>query len=291
MAFKSDQATISKTYPKIIGIDPKSAKLLPYVNLDNEGKEKLKLRVFDEEPKYIMERTNDNGDKYNVMTIELYYRVENSTMNDMVGRIFPLRFYIDDIERPEGRNSGKMQFLNEEGRSAWLFDENDEENMKWWKDKETGNINKNGLKRALNGEVDFMESLNQMLSLRNAFEPFNWKKVAMGDTSELQQAIKQANDWWINKLTTQGKNPSTDFPKFSVLYYVTQKEKDDKTYFIQNQWTGKFTAKDIRKELKRKEDSGYPLKGFYKFENTVTNYLTEFDQSKMVESSPDELPF
>ncbi len=290
MAFKSEQVTVSKTYPKVIGIDPKSAKLLPYVNLDNKGKERLKLHTFDEEPKYISDKVSKDGDKYKSMVIELYYKVENSTISDMIGRIFTLRFYIDSYERPEGRNSGKMQFLNEEGLSAWLFDENDKENMKWWKDKE-GNINQNGIRRALNNEVDFMDALNQMLSVRNAFEPFNWNKILMGDTSEIQQAIKQANDWWTNELTKKGKNPSLDFPKFSVLYYVTQKEKDDKTYFIQNQWTGKFTSNSIIKELKRKEDSGYPLKGFYKFENTITNYLTEFDQSKMTESVSDDLPF
>ena len=64
----------------------------------------------------------------------------------------------------------------------------------------------------------FMEALNQIFSLRNAFEAFNWKKMFAGDYSELQQAIKNANDWWVNKLTSQGKNPSSGFPKFSVLY-------------------------------------------------------------------------
>ena len=271
MAFDRNNATTATSYKLVFGIDPESAKLLPFCNLSNEEKEKYGIPTSKKEQQWIVEKEDNNtGEKYNQAIIELYFKVEKSTLDFMNGKIFPIRYYIGDRERPVGRTSGKMQFINDKAETAWLLSENDE--AKYLTDRE-------GLRRALDGEGDFMDALKQLTNIRNGIYVFNWNKIFSGDFTEVRQTIKDA----LAFLKEKGKTN-----KFSVFYFVRKSQKVDENgipvvddngkevyRYFQGIYTKAFTPNKIRKNV----ESFPPIDAIYEKEGVLTNYLTVFDET------------
>jgi len=285
MAFNAEGTKeIRKPAPLVYGIN-KNAILLPYFNLNNEQKKELGLRVGKNESEYILKKKDkDTGEDYNTLMCELYIKIKDTTLKgteleELHNKIFPVTFFINDIDRPTGPST-KSQYINKIGQSAWLFNENDEENMKWWKDTD-GNINKEGLRRALGGESDFMEALSNLSGFsRGGYEMFDWKKLFNGNFSEIRTSLKDMIEYHRVKSESNEKNKSE--PKSSLLFYIRESEStnnetgESTIYYNQQVWNKAFNPNSIRKELNRTEKAGYPLKGTYQKDGVVTNYLNEF---------------
>ena len=311
MAFNTNTVKETrKPTPLVYGINSNGMILLPYFNLDNAGKSKLGLRTGKKEPKYILKNKNkETGEEYDTLMCELYVKVDNeklvgTNLEELNKKIFPITFFVNNVKRSIGKNSGKYQYINKIGQTAWLFDENDEKNMKWWEDAK-GNINKEDIRITFEGEGDFMEAIGNLSGFsRGGYETFNWKKLFAEDFSEIRTSLKEMVEYHRAK---SEKTKKLSEPRSSVLFYIKESEVidnetgDSTIYYNQRLWNKKFTPNAIRKELKRMSTEGYELKGIYQKNNVVTNYLNEFTESnnftsdtsksQLNDEQDDDLPF
>jgi len=286
MAFNASNATITTDFTLVFGINLKN-KLLPYVNLDNEHKAKLGLKTFENEPVYIVDKQDQNtGASYKQAIIEMYVKLLGSDITEVNEKVYPIRFYVDDIIRPTS-STGKNQYINNDGESNWMPSADSTPDARFMK-------NVDGLRVAYNGEVDFIEAFKEMIGTKSGISISNWKKIFQGDFTEIRQTLVAAKKW-VEDDQKKGEK------LFALLYYVTSKEKVDdygniKKYFTQNIYLKAFNDKLIRKTINSNEEKGYTLKGFYKNDNVITNYLSVFNPSdyqdnENIRNNGNELPF
>jgi len=285
MAFNKDTAKQTKQIPLVYGINIKGFELLPHVNLDNNSKKKLGLRVFNDEPEYVVIKKNkETGEKYKSAIIELYVKfnnpklVEDEQLKDLNGTIYPIRFYIDNFARPIGKNSGKTEYVNELEETGWLLDENDTESKHFMSDL-------TNLRVAFNGESKFIDALRKMFNVRTGgFERWDIKKLFNNNFSQIKEDIKGITEAYPNH-------------KFSMLMIVKSTEKENeetgdiKTFYSQQLYTKAFTPNKIKEEIEK-----WAPKGTFMVDGKINNYLTLFDpfniDNKNDEiNSGDDLPF
>ena len=286
MAFNTNTVQKQKNQQLFYGIGIKSFSLLPYVNLDNEGKKKLGLRTFENEPEYVIKKKDKEGNSFTQSIIELYIRLDNdklkedNLLKDTNGTVYPIRFYIDDVEAPMSQK-GNYCFLNNNGNFAWGPSLEEASKVSYIDNTE-------GLSRAFIGESDFLKTLRNLFNIkRGGFSRFNVKKFFNGDFSELKKDIKSAIEAYPDN-------------KITLLAYVKEKEKEIegvmKKFYIQQFYLKAFTPNAIRKELSSSEERGYPLKGYYLFDGEVINKLLPFDindfnKTDEDDNNFDDLPF
>jgi len=274
MAFNKENVTANVENVLVYGINLKN-QLLPYINLSNEQKSKLGLRTFDNEPEYILNKKDDSGIEYKQAVIELYVKPLYSELL-VNNEIYPIRFYIDNIQRDISQ-TGKYQYINNDGQTQWLMSPEDTVDNRFM-------TNTTGLRIAYKGEVDFLDALKSMNGINSGISISNWNKIFNGDFSEIKETLKSVQSWYLEKNKKQ--------KEFSLLFSIATKEKVDdqginKTYFVQNIYTQAFTENTIRKKLQGNEKRGYPYKNIYQDNGILTNYLKRFNPSSIDEDKND----
>ena len=272
MAFNDKQVQFQADYKKYFGIDVESAILLPFINIDNEKKKELGLKTFDNETEYIKEETKDDLTFKNV-TIELYAKKTKSSIGELNGKVYSLRFYIKDTLRPVSKTA-KYQFINALGDSTWAESVDDIKITDMFRDKE-------GIRRAYEGEVNLLESLNEIFNIKRSFSAFNMSKIFSGNFKEIETAIKDATTY-LKSLDTPGEK--SKYKEFSMFHIVksTVKTMEDgsmKTFYNEDINTGHgFNPFSIRKSIKYMKDRGTQIKFIFEKDGVLLNKLSEFQE-------------
>ncbi len=276
MAFNKNEAESRKVFKKFIGID-KGYYLLPYVNLDNEKKEELGLMTFDNETEYIRTKENNQGELIKTVLIELYAKASDSSVPEVKDRVYPLRFYIDEV-KGQLSSTGKYEWINKYGETTWQEGptpvEVTENSFFHYLDE---------VEHAYKGEGKLIQTIRDIFGATiKTFTRFDISKLFAGNFTEITDTIKAA---------TADFKEKDEYKPFCLVHMIYPKVITDETgtrtkYIPIISANYGVNIKNIRYNLTKNnytisylQDKGMIYRNK---DGILPNYLIEFDETQVV---------
>jgi len=251
-----DESTVND-YKKFTGVIPYQVLA---INPTKEELHNLGLTFIKTEPNYQRVFEND-GEERKFTIVDVWLKSVPTPKQPDLDMITKVTFLINK-EPFVGRNTGKQQYVNIYGRTAWAKDPSGLDGNEWF-------INKDP-RPAHRGEEDLYKFLFAWLNM--SYEPKRDKlnpcrvdvqKLFNGDYSELQEIVKQAQSYVVKALTGVRRVEGDDG---IVKYYPTVYNK----YFLKH---NQKSTDSIEKYVNKDEYNEFRDAYYYTYK------IQEFDPS------------
>lgn len=260
-----DESTVNDS-KKFTGVIPYS---VIAINPTKDELHELGLTFIKTEPNY--QRTFDNGGEERKSTIvDVWLKSIPDVKHPDLDMVTKVIFFINN-EPFLSKNTGKQQYVNIYGRTAWAKEPADLDNNEWYINKES--------RPAHRGEEDLYKFLFAWLNM--SYEPKRDKlnpcrvdvqKLFKSDYSELQDIVTKAQSYVVKALTGVRRVEGDDG---TVKYYPTVYNK----YFLKhNQKSTDTMEKYINKDEYNEFKDAY----YYTYK------IEEFDPSVLPDDDKEE---
>jgi len=242
--------------------------VIPYrvvaVNPSLKELKEIGIEYMQKEPEYVTEQTfNDNVVKSTI--VDFWMKSVPDPDHPDMEILNNIRFRINH-EPWVGNNTGKQQYINKYGRTAWALEESDLDENQYFKNE--------GTRKSHRGEEELHKFLFSWLNMSYDDKNEEWDeclvnadKLIAGDFSELKEIVVSAKEYVVKVLTGVDVNEKDGKIRYYQSFY-------NKMFLKHNQ-----TSTNRLEEFVSKEYNEFKA-DFYTFD------IQEFDKS----AKPDEDP-